>query len=161
MKTIRQTYVIDASPQDVWQALTDPAFIQEWSGAEAVFEPRVGAAYELWDGSFCGKIVEATPCKKLVQTWQPDYWETEDSIVTFTLKPVGNKTRVDLLHENVEPSDYEGTQEGWDLYYLGAIKSMLEERSAKAAKKTKPAKKITSKKSASAKKQTRQTNPRR
>lgn len=141
MKNIRQSYLIAASPADVWRALTDPEMIAEWSGADAVFEPTVGAEYELWDGSFRGKIVEAIPNKKLVQTWQPDYWETDDSIVTFTLTPVGGKTRVDLRHENVEAFDYEGTKEGWELYYLGAIKQMLEERHAKPAKHPKAVKK--------------------
>jgi uncharacterized protein YndB with AHSA1/START domain len=102
MQTIKQIYLIAASPAEVWRALTDPEMIAEWSGADAVFEPTVGAEYELWDDSFCGKIVEAIPNQKLVQTWQPNYWETEDSVVTFTLTPVGDKTRVALLHENVE-----------------------------------------------------------
>jgi uncharacterized protein YndB with AHSA1/START domain len=141
MKIIRQSYLIAASPAEVWRALTDPEMIAEWSGADAVFEPTVGAEYELWDGSFCGEIVEAIPNQKLVQTWQPDYWETEDSVVTFTLTPVGHKTRVALLHENVEAFDYEGTKEGWELYYLGAIKQMLEERNAKPAQKARTAKK--------------------
>lgn len=144
MKNIRQSYLIAALPAEVWRALTDPKMIQVWSGADAVFEPTVGAAYELWDGSFCGKIVEVVPNQKLVQTWQPDYWERDDSVVTFTLTPVGGKTRVDLLHENVEAFDYEGTREGWDLYYLGAIKQMLEERAPKKkpAKQTKTVKKV-------------------
>lgn len=147
MKNIKQSYLIAASPAEVWRALTDPALIEEWSGADAVFEPTVGAKYELWDGSFCGKIVEVIPNQKLVQTWQPDYWETDDSIVTFTLTPVGGKTRVDLLHENVEAFDYEGTKEGWELYYLGAIKQMLEEHNAKPVKQTKTAKKPVANKS--------------
>ena len=158
MKKIKQSHLIAASPAEVWRALTDPKLIAEWSGADAKFVLKVGAEYALWDGSFCGKIVEVAPNKKLVQTWQPDYWETEDSVVTFTLTPVGGKTRVDLLHTNVEASDYAGTREGWELYYLGAIKQMLEERapnkkpvSAKLAKKTKAAKKPVAKKSTSIK----------
>lgn len=166
MKKIKQSHLINASPAEVWRALTNPNLIEEWSGANAKFVPEVGAKYALWDGSFCGKIVEVVPNKKLVQTWQPDYWETEDSVVTFTLTPVGGKTRVDLLHTNVEESDYAGTREGWELYYLGAIKQMLEERapkrkpgSTKPTKKAKPAKKPAAKKagkeSATRKKATR------
>jgi uncharacterized protein YndB with AHSA1/START domain len=140
MNTIKQTYLIHASPAEVWRALTDPEVIEAWSDADAEFEPIVGAEYALWDGSICGEIVEVTPRKKLVQTWQPDNWERTDSVVTFTLKPVGKKTRVDLLHENVEGFDYAGTSEGWDLYYLGAIKRMFDTKPAKA-RNTKPAKK--------------------
>ena len=138
----------------MWRALTDPEVIETWSDADAEFEPRVGAEYALWDGSIVGEIVEVMPRKKLVQTWQPDTWERDDSVVTFTLTPIGNQTRVDLLHENVEAFDYEGTTEGWDLYYLGAIKRMFHAKPAgmKSAKKAKTAKRASAKK-------TRATSP--
>jgi len=139
--TIKQTYMINASPAEVWRALTDPEVIELWSDADAEFEPVVGAEYALWDGSICGEIVEVVPRQKLVQTWQPDNWERDDSIVTFTLTPVGKKTRVDLLHENVEDSDYAGTSEGWDVYYLGAIKRLFSTKLAKKVRNTKSAKK--------------------
>ena len=52
----------------------------------------------------------------------------------------GGTTLVDLVHENVEDSDYDGTDEGWDIYYLGAIKRMLEARGAGSEEsKRKPA----------------------
>ncbi|MBI3914057.1 MAG: SRPBCC domain-containing protein [Chloroflexi bacterium] len=137
---IRQKYNIKASPADVWRALTDPKEIQEWSGATAYFVPIAGARYTLWNGTIGGKIVEAVPEKKLVQTWKPEDWTREDSVVTFTLTWGKGATRVDLLHENVEESDFDGTTEGWDIYYLGEIKKMLEARGTKVAKETKGAK---------------------
>ena len=158
MDTIKQTYMINASPAEVWRALTDPEVIELWSDADAEFEPVVGAEYALWDGSICGEIVEVVPRQKLVQTWQPDNWERDDSIVTFTLTPVGKKTRVDLLHENVEDSDYEGTSEGWDVYYLGAIKRLFSTKLAKKVRNTKSAKKTKSAKGkAAAKKASRKS----
>ena len=126
MNTIKQTYLINAAPNQVWQALTDQAIIEEWSGAETEFVPEPEAEYSLWDGSICGVIVSVEPNKKLVQTWKPDNWTIENSVVSFTLMPDGDGTRVELLHENVEDFDFDGTEEGWDLYYLGAIKRMLE-----------------------------------
>lgn len=150
--------MINASPAEVWRALTDPEVIELWSDADAEFEPVVGAEYALWDGSICGEIVEVVPRQKLVQTWQPDNWERDDSIVTFTLTPVGKKTRVDLLHENVEDSDYEGTSEGWDVYYLGAIKRLFSTKLAKKVRNTKSAKKTKSAKGkAAAKKASRKS----
>ena len=147
MKPIQQTYLIDATPAQVWRALTDPEIIAEWSGADAEFEPTVGAEYALWDGGIVGQIVEVVPNKKLVQTWMPDSWMREDSVVTFTLTPVGKQTQVDLLHENVEGFDYAGTVEGWDAYYLGVIKRMFETKAKKAVRvKAAKAKKVTAKK---------------
>ncbi len=146
-RNIEQTYNIKASPEAVWRALTDQKEIQEWSGANAYFIPQAGAQYTLWDGTIGGKIVEVVPLRKLVQTWKPQEWTRDDSVVTFILTPTRDGTRVDLLHVNVEESDYDGTTEGWDIYYLGVIKKMLEKRNAKPAKTTKPAKKAAAKKS--------------
>ena len=157
MNTIEQTYLINATPVEVWRALTDPEVIEAWSDADAEFEPVVGAEYALWDGSICGEIVEAVPRKKLVQTWQPDNWERIDSVVTFKLTTVGKKTRVDLRHENVEEFDYAGTSEGWDLYYLGAIKRMFDTKLAKKARNTKSAKGKTTTKKVSKKSGKKQT----
>ena len=126
MNTIKQTYEIAATPAQVWRALTNPKVIRKWSDADADFPLEPGAMYSLWDGSIGGKIVEVVPRKKLAQTWKPENWTIEDSVVTFTLTPVAKGTRVDLLHENVEEWDFEGTSAGWDAYYLGAIKRMLE-----------------------------------
>ncbi len=142
MSDIKQTYDIATSPAEVWRALTDPKMIEEWSGAGAEFPLEVGATYSLWDSSISGEIIEVVPMQKLAQTWKPQDWTRTDSVVTFTLTPRGNSTRVDLVHVNVEETDYDGTSEGWDRYYLGAIKRMLEAKpkSAKHAK-TKAAKK--------------------
>ena len=141
MNDIRQTYEIAATPAEVWRALTEPRIIEEWSEAKADFPLQVGAAYSLWDGSIGGKIVEFVPMEKLVQTWKPEDWARTDSIVTFTLLPNGGGTRVDLLHINVEESDFDGTTEGWDIYYLGAIKRMFESQKPKRAAAKKPTKK--------------------
>ena len=137
MNDIKQTYEIAATPAEVWRALTEPRIIEEWSGASATFPLRVGAAYSLWDGSIGGEIVEVVPMQKLVQTWKPQDWVRTDSIVTFMLLPHASGTRVDLHHVNVEESDFDGTTDGWDAYYLGAIKRMFEAQKSKrtAAKK--------------------------
>jgi uncharacterized protein YndB with AHSA1/START domain len=157
MNDIKQSYEIAATPAEVWRALTEPRIIEEWSEAKADFPLQAGAAYSLWDGSIGGTIVEFVPLQKLVQTWKPQEWVRTDSIVTFTLLPQGNGTRVDLHHVNVEESDFDGTTEGWDIYYLGAIKRMFEAQKPKraAAKKPagkKPAKSKAAKKTGTAKK---------
>ncbi len=166
MHKIEQTYIIAAPPQDVWRALTDTKIIRKWSGAGAKFPLKTGAAYSLWDGSIGGEILAIVPERRLAQSWKPENWTITNSVVTFTLTPTQDGTRVDLRHENVEDWDLEGTTQGWDLYYLGAIKRMFEAPVAKAktghaqtvkakqpAKAKKPAiKKTTTKKKLGAKK---------
>ncbi|WP_455387536.1 SRPBCC domain-containing protein [Petrachloros mirabilis] len=150
MSDIKQTYDIATSPAEVWRALTDPKMIEEWSGAGAVFPLEVGATYSLWDGSIGGKIIEIVLKQKLVQTWKPQDWTRTDSVVIFKLTPHGKGTRVGLVHVNVEDTDYDGTSEGWNEYYLGAIQRMFDtkSKSAKHAKEIKAVKKPTKKKGA-------------
>ncbi|MBI3740410.1 MAG: SRPBCC domain-containing protein [Chloroflexi bacterium] len=133
-KPIEQKYLIKAPLAEVWRALTDKKEIEEWSGATAFFYAQPGAQYTLWEGQIGGKIIEVVPQKKLKMTWKPEDWTREDSVVTFTLSWEKDATRVDLLHENVQDFDYAGTTEGWNIYYLGEIKKMLEARGAKSAK---------------------------
>lgn len=56
MKTIKQTYLINASRQDVWQALIDPVIIDKWGGGPARMNDRVGTEFSLWGGDIYGKI---------------------------------------------------------------------------------------------------------
>lgn len=144
-RKIEQTYDIKAPPEDVWRALTDAKEIAEWSGANAYFIPQEGARYTLWNGDIVGKVLKVQAPSLLSQTWEPTSWTRTDSVVTFMLGRSKEGTKVVLLHENVEDADYDGTSEGWDIYYLGAIKKKLEARTkearnAKGAKGTKAAK---------------------
>ncbi len=148
MNAIKQSYRIARPPDEVWHALTDPEVIRQWSGSRAEYPLEPGASYSLWDGSIRGEIVEVVPLQRLVKTWKPVDWTRQDSVVTFTLSPLANGTRVDLVHENVEESDYNDTDEGWDIYYLGAMKRMLE---AAAPAKRAPAKKAPARKAAAVK----------
>ncbi|HVC01257.1 MAG TPA: SRPBCC domain-containing protein [Steroidobacteraceae bacterium] len=45
---------IDAPPARVWRALTDPALVRIWSGAEAQIDPRAGGRYRFSAGAAAG-----------------------------------------------------------------------------------------------------------
>lgn len=128
MKTITQTYRIKASPERVYEALTNPKDIEEWSGSGAKFEAKEGGKYTMWDNWVKGTILESEPPEKLVQTWEPSDWEPqkEPSIVTFALHEKGGETEIEFEQTNVPEEQYKGTSEGWRDYYLGAIKDYLE-----------------------------------
>ncbi|MGQ0829717.1 MAG: SRPBCC domain-containing protein, partial [Bacteroidota bacterium] len=110
-----------------FEALVNPEIIQNWSQDEAKMGPEVGAKFSLWGGQMFGTNLEVVKNKKLVQEWCYDQWE-KPSKVTFTLKTKGKKTIVDLLHEEVPEKSVNNISDGWDAFYLGAIKKMFEEK---------------------------------
>ena len=118
---------MDATPEQVFDALVNPEVIQVWSCDEAKMSAEVGGDFMLWGGQMFGKNLEVVKNKKLVQEWCYDQWEAP-SKVTFTLKPKGRKTIVELLHEDVPERSLKSIDEGWDAYYLGAMKEMFEDK---------------------------------
>ena len=93
MDRIEQSYLIAAPLEDVWAALTDPALIEKWSGANAKYVAQPNVEYSLWDGSIGGRILEVEHHKRLYKTWKPDNWARTDSVVTFLLSPARGGTR--------------------------------------------------------------------
>jgi activator of HSP90 ATPase len=87
----------------------------------------VGTEFTLWDGDIHGKNIKVVPNKKLVQEWFSGDWE-KSSIVTFTLIKKGNKTELNLLHEDVPNEEIKDISDGWKTYYLGPLKQLLEKR---------------------------------
>lgn len=125
MAVIEKSYVINASAEEVFEALVNPELIQIWSGDEAKMSADIGAEFTLWSGQMFGKNMEVVPNKKLVQEWCYEQWN-EPSKVTITIKAKGKTSTVTLMHENVPDKSLNSIADGWDTYYFGAIQEMFE-----------------------------------
>lgn len=130
MPTIEQTYEMNATPEQVFDALLNPEIIQIWSGDEAKMSAEVGGNFVLWGGQMFGTNLEIIKNKKLVQEWNYDQWD-KPSKVTFTIKIKGKKTIVELLHEDVPEKSLNSITDGWGTYYLGSMQEMFEENKQK------------------------------
>jgi len=124
MKTIRQSYFINASPEEVFAAITNPFTIELWSGYPASMEAKEGTEFSIFDGDIAGKNLKITENAQLVQEW---YFgdRQEESIVTIDLVSHKSGTKVNLEHTNIPDEDLEEFQEGWNFYYWGAIKEFF------------------------------------
>ncbi|MCK6648661.1 MAG: SRPBCC domain-containing protein [Bacteroidia bacterium] len=125
MPTIQQTYEMNATAEEVFEALVNSEIIQIWSQDEAKMSDQVGGSFMLWGGQMFGTNLEVVKNKKLVQEWCYDQWDAP-SKVTFTIKTKGKKTIVELLHEDVPERSLKSITEGWNDYYLGAMQEMFE-----------------------------------
>jgi activator of HSP90 ATPase len=120
MQTITQTHFINATPEEVFLAITNPLTIELWSGYPAVMEAREDFEFSLFEGDITGRNLKVIPGRQLTQEWY--FGDTsEQSLVTITLSAAKNKTRAELVHTNVPDEVFEEFREGWKDYYWGAI----------------------------------------
>lgn len=120
MKDLKKYFIIDAPPENVYQALTNAATIQLWSGEPAIMEPVEGTEFSLWDESITGKNISFIPGKKIVQQW---YFgeQAEPSIVTIILHEDKKGTSAELRHTNIPDEDFDNIANGWVENYFGSL----------------------------------------
>ena len=125
MKDFKRYYVIQAPPEDVYLALTNPVTIKLWTSDEAEMSTEPGSEFSMWDGSITGRNIEFEENKKIVQQW---YFEgaSDDSIVTIKLHRHEDGTSVEVRHSNIPDDDYSDIVEGWDGTYMGALQDFYE-----------------------------------
>jgi uncharacterized protein YndB with AHSA1/START domain len=98
---LERTY--EASPAEVWAAVTDPASIKRWLFAEAILEPRVGGRAEFrWsdagDDAATGSVLVWDPPRLLELSWAE---QDAGSIVRIELEPLGSGTLLVLDHSGI------------------------------------------------------------
>jgi activator of HSP90 ATPase len=124
-RIIKKIYEISAPIEQVWRALVDSKIIDEWGGGPSVMNEKIGTEFQLWGGDIHGKNIEVIKGKKLVQEWFEGDWPNP-SIVKFILRTENSQTILELEHTSIPDKDINDIDRGWDDYYLGPIKEMLE-----------------------------------
>jgi activator of HSP90 ATPase len=126
MKDFKKYFIINTEPEILYNALTNAATIQLWTGEPAIMEPVEGTEFSLWNDSICGKNISFEPGKKIVQEWYFGEQE-EPSIVTIILHKDKSKTSAELRHTNIPDEDFEDIVAGWVENYFGSLMEFYEE----------------------------------
>jgi uncharacterized protein YndB with AHSA1/START domain len=137
--TTTQVYqlYIKASPDEVWQAITDPATVARFffgQRREAVYE--VGGRIRSWspDGEQPwgdNVILECDPPRRLVHTWRslydPELAAESESRVTWEIEEQpGGFSKLTLVHDRLDASPKTAASvRGWS-YILSNLKTVLE-----------------------------------
>ncbi len=124
LKKLTKVCTIRARQDEVFKALTDPEMMEEWTGGHAVMNLERGGEFQLWDGSIQGINLVVSP-ELIVQNWKSGNW-TEFSRVTFNISEKGDKTRIELVHENIPEEEFASVKSGWDEFYFSPLKELLE-----------------------------------
>ncbi|MDT0448581.1 ArsR/SmtB family transcription factor [Streptomyces hesseae] len=129
------TTYIEATPDKVWEALTDPEMTAAYWGHSNISDWQPGSAWEhrRTDGSgiadVVGTAVEAVPAERLVITWAgPDEDRPNGpSTVAFDLKPLGDTVvQLTVTHENLrDEAERRQAAGGWTAV-LSNLKTYLE-----------------------------------
>jgi uncharacterized protein YndB with AHSA1/START domain len=126
MKEYKKYFLLPATPEEVYLALTIPLSIRLWTGEEAEMSTEPGSEFSLWGGSICGKNLEFETNKKIVQQW---YFgdQIEESIVTIKLHEHKQGTSVELRHTHIPDEDYDDITDGWETSYFAALEDYFHE----------------------------------
>jgi uncharacterized protein YndB with AHSA1/START domain len=96
---VRREAVLPAQPAEVWRALTDPAALADWFGAETLIDarPRGRAVERRADGTTReGTVISVLPNARLVIAWD----ETETlprTRLEVVLEPDSEGTRITIV----------------------------------------------------------------
>ncbi|GII42486.1 ArsR/SmtB family transcription factor [Planotetraspora phitsanulokensis] len=143
------TTYITTTPEQLWQALTDPAFTRRYWGVTFESDWKPGSAV-VWEESGVRMadpaqvVLESEPFRRLSYTWHtftPEFgeahamdpevlakWAAERrSKVTFDIEPHGRMVKLTVVHDDFEPGStlLDGVSGGWP-HLLSSLKSLLE-----------------------------------
>lgn len=134
---------VQTTPEKLWQALTDPAFIRRWFGGMTMESDwKAGSPIITVDPDGTrvetGEVVlESEPGKRLAYTFKvtaepgSEYAALADeppSRVTFDLEQDGDTVKLTLTHDDFigpESKVFESVQHGWPAF-MSSLKTLLE-----------------------------------
>jgi len=119
MKSFKKYYIIPATPEEIYKALTTEITIRLWTGDSVEIDPKEGGEFSLWDGSINGRFIELIPDKKIVQEWY--FGDEEQSIVTIKLHEHRKGTSFEVNHINIPDEAYDDIVDGWEYEYVGSL----------------------------------------
>jgi uncharacterized protein YndB with AHSA1/START domain len=115
--------MLPAPIEEVFAAWTDPELMSIWLSpigrAEVEADPRVHGRFRVLmvggDVSIehTGEYLVFDPPRRLSFTWRSAYTGPEPSLVTVTLTPEGEATRLLLVHERLPAEQVTPHAEGW------------------------------------------------
>jgi uncharacterized protein YndB with AHSA1/START domain len=131
MSAIVEELTIEATPQRVWRAITEPDEIVQWWAFEARVKPEVGSLGEFRFRPPAGvlqfEMAELDQDEKVRWISRQGSPQWAGTSVTWQLMPVHNGTKLIFTHDGFAQVDeaYERTRGNWQ-YFLASLKSYLE-----------------------------------
>lgn len=112
-RTVRFERDLDASPEELWDALTSPQRLARWLAPSILTPgPNGHIRHDFGEGETCeGPILTWDPPRLLEYGWR--FSGESDSVVRFELTPVAAGTRLTLVHRHLGQAHAAGYGAGW------------------------------------------------
>ncbi len=124
MKTLLLDFYFNASLEDVYDALTNPLKIEEYTEDIADFNPRPGGKFSYWNGNIIGKVKEISK-NKINLEWKEETWD-EYTRVSIRLSETDGKTKLELIHKDIPDEFFSSIMELWKENFFEPLKEYLE-----------------------------------
>jgi uncharacterized protein YndB with AHSA1/START domain len=112
--SVKRSVLLDAPPDEVWEALTDATLLCEWLAPEVELDPREGGELvcRFADGEERrGEIAVVEEAERLAFTWHRE--EGGECWVEWTLDAVAEGTRLTVIETATPAGPTLGAAAGW------------------------------------------------
>lgn len=121
-RAVRFERTYAATPEEVWDALTNPDRLARWLAPGTITEESV--ALDFGDsGAVTGRVLRHEPPSVLEVEWR--FAGEDQSVARFDLTPDGDGTRLVLEHRLLDSAHAAGYAAGWHAH-LSALGDALE-----------------------------------
>lgn len=120
MDEIHLSQLLPAPPDVVFNAWLDSKSHRNFTGGNAVIDPRQGGHISAWDGYITGIILKLEPYHRIVQSWRTTDFHPLDpsSTLEVIFEPEGDGTLLTLNHVDLPKDQAEKYRLGWEESYL-------------------------------------------
>ena len=125
MKDLKITTHINASPADVYAALTNEKTLEIWTGEQAEMKTEPNTEFSWFGGDISGTNIEFEENKRIVQDW--DFGDNSPSRVTILVHTDKGGTHLEVRQSGIPDEDLEDMKEGWIGTVFAGLKDLLEE----------------------------------
>jgi activator of HSP90 ATPase len=128
--TIIDRVIINASPDEVYDAFMDSKKHSEFTGSKATGKPKEGTNFSAWNGYISGKNIKLIEGQKIIQDWITTDWPKDlpPSRLELEFKDLEGRTEIMMTHSKV-PADQEASlRQGWIDFYWKPLKEYFKNK---------------------------------
>ncbi len=125
MTSFKKYFEIPATPEEVYNAITNPLALKLWTGEEAIMSTEPNSEFSWWEDSIVGRNIAFEENKLIKQVW---YFgdENPEAEVTIKFHPHKKGTSLEVHQINIPENDFDDVLQGWENMIIGNLIDFFE-----------------------------------